>query len=398
MHRKENWGEFARESLAMAGVTGLGYWPLYVIPFVIGALIDGRGLDEVQAGFVASVEVTTIALSSLLMSRFVSMIGSTSRAIYITIVVIILGNLISAVAESYSLLLVSRLLVGFGEGIALATGTATVTHVKKPDRLYALVQVGRGLIGAISIPIIAYAIGHSASAGPFLFLALLPLLALPVAHWLPTEREKDASASEINALFHSKIAQMVVLLMAAMFMVTLGESFWYSFIERKGTSIGMDLDSVAMILSATIFLGILGAGIPAFLGNRYGRILPLLVLIVLTTISGGVSLMATTAVPYVLGAFCFVIFFAAITPFAIGLSTVFGRTGAVSAAIGSMIVGGHAIGPTIAGFTLKAGGFPALSMEFAASGLCAIVLFLVLGYLVQQRKKSDTHVTGVSVD
>lgn len=53
-----------RITLAMICTTGLGYWPLYVMPFVVGALVENLHLSGAQAGFVATTELAAAALTA----------------------------------------------------------------------------------------------------------------------------------------------------------------------------------------------------------------------------------------------------------------------------------------------------------------------------------------------
>ncbi len=387
-----------RAVIAMLCATGLGYWPLYVQPFVIGALIDSLGLSEAQAGLLMTAEISAIALVTLGGAQHIARLATPVPLAIGAAIIVLAGNAISVFLDEFTWLLLARIGTGLGAGISLAIGSAALAKVSDPDRKMALILVGRGIMGAVMIPLIAMAISKYGFRGSYMFLTLIPLFVLPVLLWLPSRdeagREEAATMEQSLELLHDRIGMPVFVLLMGMFLMTLGESVWYSFIERKGIEIGMSLDLIALVLMVTTIAGLLGAAVPAVLNTRLGRQLPIYVSMVLAMASGCVALLTQSPAIYGIANAVYTVSFAVCVPFIFGVSTRLGRTGAVTAALGAMIVGGHSIGPSIAGFVVGHGGFPLLTFVYAGANLAALVcLFLLFEFISRRDQVADTMVS-----
>ena len=57
-------------AIGMVASTGLGYWPIYVLPLLVGQFMESRGYTASQAGLLGSLEIGAIGLMTLGASRF----------------------------------------------------------------------------------------------------------------------------------------------------------------------------------------------------------------------------------------------------------------------------------------------------------------------------------------
>jgi predicted MFS family arabinose efflux permease len=372
-----------RAVIAMLCATGLGYWPLYVQPFVVGSLIDSLGFSESRAGLLVTVEFSALALTTLGGAGVIARLKAPVRLAMAAAFLVFLGNLLSASLSEFAWLLPARIVTGLASGISLAIGSTALARVSSPDRKMAFVLVGRGVMGAMMIPLIAAAISAFGHRGSYGFLALVPLVIIPLLSWLPARRGAVARG---RALLLDRIGVPVFVLLLGMFLLTLGESVLYSFAERKGVEIGMPLDLIALVITVTTFGGLLGAAIPAALGLRFGRQLPVYASLLAILLAGCVALRADGIGNYSLGLTGFVIGFAVGVPFLFGFSTLLGRTGAVTSALGAMIVGGHTVGPAVAGYVIEAGGFPLLGSFYAWVTASALVCVFLCFSAVSRRR------------
>lgn len=368
-----------RITLAMICTTGLGYWPLYVMPFVVGALVENLHLSGAQAGFVATTELAAAALTAFFGAGLAARAKRPGRLALLSALFIALANLASAGVSGYFPLIILRALTGLGEGVALALGAAALGRVDGPDRYYALVMVGRGLTGTAMIPIIAYAIRLFEHKGAFAFLAITPIILAPFVIGLPNGAEgssREAPSATQEAGFSHSAAS--ILLLSAVFFLSLGEATWYTFIERRGAEIGLSIEAIANVLAIATISGIAGAAIPALLGQRAGRAVPIFAGMLVVLASGAASLLTGGVMTYSIANAVFTIGFAIVIPFSFGVSTVLNRSGSLSAALGSMIVAGYVVGPSLAGVTLTRGGYESLAFLFACIVFIAIIAFVAL--------------------
>lgn len=387
-----------RAVIAMLCATGLGYWPLYVEPFVIGALIDGLGLSEAQAGLLMTAEISAIAVVALGGSHHLARLATPVPFAISAGITVLAGNALSVFLDDFVWLLLARVGAGFGAGISLAIGSAALARLSEPDRKMALILGGRGIMGAVMIPLIAMAISRYGYRGSYMFLTLIPLLVLPVLLWLPVRDESECdetgATEQSLKLLHDRIGLPVFTLLLGMFLMTLGESVWYSFIERKGTAIGMSLDLIAFVMMATTIAGLIGAAVPAALNTRFGRQMPIYVSMVLIMGFGCAALLTRSPVVYTIANAGYTVGFAACIPFVFGVSTLLGRTGAVTAALGAMIVGGHTIGPSIAGLVVGYGGFPLLAIVYAGTNAAALACLFLLFRMISRRSQAVGAMEG----
>jgi hypothetical protein len=137
----------------------------------------------------------------------------------------------------------------------------------------------------------------------------------------------------------------------------------------------------------TTFCGLLGAAIPAVLGLRLGRQLPIYVSFVVIVIMGSAALYTNNATVYSLGLAGYTFGFAVAVPYIFGFSTLLGRTGAVTSALGAMIVGGHSIGPAIAGYIVEAGGFSFLAVSYLTMNMLAFICLLMCFLAISRRSR-----------
>ncbi len=374
-----------RAVVAMLCATGLGYWPLYVQPFVVGSLIDSLGFSEAEAGLLVTAEFSALALISLGGASLIARLETPVKLAMAAAFLAVLGNLLSAFLSDFAWLLPARIVTGLASGISLAIGSTALARVSSPDRKMALVLFGRGVMGALMIPLIAMAISRFGYRGSYGFLAVLPLAVIPLLSWLPCRRGAAATG---RALLDDGIRLPVFILLLGMFQLTLGESVLYSFAERKGVEIGMSLDLIALVITVTTLGGLLGASIPAALGLKFGRQLPVYASMLVIFLAGCTTLRAEGMTGYTLGLTGFAIGFAVGIPFLFGFSTLLGRTGAVTSALGAMMVGGHTVGPAVAGYVIEAGGFALLTSFYA--WVTASALFSVLFcFLVVSRRRHE---------
>lgn len=388
MSKSSKFIEQVRTALGLMVVTGIGYWPQFFLPFIIGGLIDGLGFTETQAGIVASTEFAVIAFVSHVAARFVDHPSMSSSMVRLGAGLAIAGNICSFFIGGYYPLLASRMLAGLGEGLSLAIGSASSVNVSSPDRFFSVVMIGRGLMGTVMIPVVTLIIENYSISGAFLFLAAIPLLVLPVAGWIP-QRSSSTMSSKMDVEDPQVYgtALLANLLILSMLFASMAEAFWYAFIERKGIDAGIEAREIATFLAVCTVIGIGGALIPIAVGTRFGRFVPILLSFLLCILGGAVSLLTKQPMLYLVGGTIYTAFYALALPYCLGLSTEFSHSHAIATRMGAMLVGGYVVGPAIAGYTFDQGGFSALAGLF--SGTCAIpfLAIAVIYFSIRHKKK-----------
>ena len=154
-----------------AAVYGVGYLSYMLMPLQIGALIESLDLNEAQAGVIATVELLSLAIALIVLAPKISAFDKRKLALYGAMLVVI-GHTLSAIVDSYTLLILCRASVGLGAGMAVAAGNAIVAGSNSPQRLFAIILSIGQLQAACFLVTSPEFISRWAHAGIYGFLAL----------------------------------------------------------------------------------------------------------------------------------------------------------------------------------------------------------------------------------
>ena len=270
---------------ALAGFL-IGNLAIFTSPLYIGALIDGLGADESQAGLVCSLEIGAVAVSCVLLSGWLDKVPLRSLGIA-GVCLAAAGNLLSLSQDALGYLSLLRIFCGIGSGMCLAASSAVISRASDPDRVAGVV-VG---LNTVLMAIVIAAIGFMKQRFLFdgvvgiyllvLMLAFIPLLMLP------------GPATDINAHTPSEeqfdgrnIFQVGVFGVGLLFIFCVVEGSIWSFSERSGVSLGLTDARIGMLLAASQLTGLFGAAVCAAAGKRIRRDIPLVAGSILMGISG----------------------------------------------------------------------------------------------------------------
>ena len=124
-------------------------------------------------------------------------------------------------------------------------------------------------IGAAGLYLLPGLIPGYGLAAPFLTVTVLALLVLPLVNSFPAQgRVAGAAPDKISKLFLGLTGLLGI------FIYYGGQAAVWAYFERMGMDAGIAPDTVGRILSASLVLGILGAALATWLGDRRGRRLP----------------------------------------------------------------------------------------------------------------------------
>jgi len=348
------------------------------LPLLIGSLIDGFGLDEVGAGLLGSLELTGLAVASLLLAPRVDRMSRRHLAIS-GVIAACAGHGLSALTGSFPVLVLARIAAGLGEGATIAAANSAAASARDPDRLFAQVNVLGGLVAAASLVALPYAIEPWGHSGGFGAIAGISLLFLPLLFWLPTIPE---SASAARGLPGRRLLGIATL--GAMFLFSAGQGAIWAFSERIGITIGFSREEVGLALGVTTLAGLAGGVIAAVLGTRGGRPTLLAVGLGANVVSTWMVVMAGSSELYLAGLLAWGIAFYFALPYLLGTAAALDPLGRWAAAAAGISAVGVAIGPGVAGLMISDLGYPALGGFVIACGLGAAVLILPVARAVDR--------------
>lgn len=365
---------------AFASAYGVGLLTLLMLPFLMGAMMDGLQLSEGTTGLILSVEFTLAMVSSLLISPYINRVPRRTIAIIGTLMAII-ANILSAYIADVALLICVRAFAGFGAGLALATGNSVIASAEDPDKTAGQVNV------LFVILMIAVMLGFGFIADAFGLVgtyygiaatyAVMLILVVRLPQYVHVD-DADSNTTQLGAKTRVGLIGLVPIgMMATMFLFSMRDTMGWAFVEQIGVSLGYSTSEMGMILALQAFIALLGPLIVAKVGNKFGITIPVLIgiighgMITLGYLMASDSKFFYTAI-VLMNATAYFYALAYLT----GLAASLDKEGRVVAATGSFIALGIAVGPAFAGQLINLGGY-----SLAAWSIIIIIVLTVIAVI-----------------
>lgn len=371
---------------ALAGFL-IGNMTIFSSPLYIGALMDGLGADESQAGLVCSLEIGAVAVSCVLFSGWLDKLplrrlGVAGACLAAT------GNLLSLSQDALVYLSVLRIFCGIGSGMCLAACSAVISRASDPDRVAGTVV---GLNTVLMVMVIA-AIGFVKQRFMFdgvtgiylivLLLAFLPLLMLPGT---ATDTETRAPSKE---QFDSRsIFRLGVFGVGLLFIYCVVEGSIWSFSERSGVNLGLTDARIGLLLAAAQAAGLCGAAVSAAAGQRIRRNIPLVTGSILMGIAGYLVYNTGQQLIYELSVLGFSFAFFLGFPYLIGGCAMLDGEGRWAARATGINLMGAATAPFLAGTIITASGYGELGRFIIILALICAAGGLMFAAALQRLQK-----------
>ena len=242
----------------------------FIAPLLVGGYVTQLGFSNQQGGYIISVELAGFALAPIPAAIWVRKV-SWRLALYCSVGVIILMNLVTGSLTDFTPYLATRFMCGFAAGILLAVCMAVIHRTPDPDRSLGYwfgLQLLAGSLGVIFLPdlIADYGVG-----AVFLLLAGLHALLLVFIRFIPDHGEIE-QAQEVKAT--GSVPILVGLGFIGLFLFEAGIMGVWTYYERIGNAGGIAPHTIGYALSASLFLGFLGSMATAALSTRFSRLLP----------------------------------------------------------------------------------------------------------------------------
>ena len=352
---------FAATGLKLISILGL-----LMMPFEIGVFIEFLGLTPSQAGLVAALETSALALGVVLVSfRMVPLPMILTAAV--GVVLVIGGNLVSALLTGQVELSIARCITGLGYGIANATASRLIaTCFPVPEsaagKMYAVAYIVATAIYYFFPPIIA-------DGGSYIFfcgLTVLVLVICPVLVYLPRNTDQIATSAKTASTRALFFRPPVIGFFLIEILLMLGLGAIWAFAERFAVNIDLSAERIGLYFALSSGTQFLGACLAAYLGIRFGRTKPLTLSLIPWAIFSIVLATAGSEWAFAVGILGYQFILAFYIPYMLGVGAAFDKGGNVAAAV---------IGVQIFSFGAGsyAGGLVADSYGIAAIGWLAIV-------------------------
>jgi predicted MFS family arabinose efflux permease len=355
---------------------------IFSAPFYIGALIDGPGFNEIQAGLVNTFEIGAVAGVTLTLANHLNRISLRYLALTGAFI-ILLANLVTLTIDSYLPMLFVRTFAGAGAGLCLAASSALLSRMQDPDRSMGIVLVCNTLTLILLLSIMGYAKEQWMFAGVIGLLTIVLLLMIPLMLLIPSQplAPHKGEAAERNTDYQRRTGYLGIGLLIVFCLI---EGGVLSFSERAATRLGVSERDIGTLLALAYTAGLAGASLVAWLGDRIPRLFP---------ICFGISLMgsASLVVYHSQSTLLFSIFLCAFTfgffiafPYLIGACARLDRNGHWAARANGANLLGVAFAPFIAGTIISTTNYEVLGKFCFLLALICLILALTFNYRIRQ--------------
>ncbi len=336
---------------------------VYVVPFQIGAWMDGLQLSAAQSGLLGTLEIAAMSLTAIVVAPIMPRWSHIKAAMTGALIAIAAQAATSGV-DPYFLLALARLAVGIGCGLIFAAVVAAIATSPEPDRLMGFGQAVMNLSFMFVFVLIPYTLLWQAQRGLFLGLAALMLVSMPLYRLLPDgasiSGHADAPAPPRN------ISVRVLIHFVAIVILNLGLGALWGFLERLGVQIGLSAETIGTVLSLSTIGMIAGSLFAGWLGIRLGRAVPMLVASLLCGISALAVMTADSLAMYASAIMLYGVAYLFVGPYIIvGMASALDTSGRLAPACGGVMFFSYSLG--IAG-----GGYIADTFSYSTIGWLAL--------------------------
>jgi predicted MFS family arabinose efflux permease len=353
---------YAAGSLLFAGLVGV-----FMVPFQLGALMDGLKLSAGLSSILGTAELAAMSLTSILIVPAMQKIGLRRLAL-IGIALAVAGEITTSAVSNLWILGAARVTTGIGSGAVLAATTTSVARAVNPDRVMGLgLTLANALFFVLFLvtPDVVSKLGYQ---GLFLILAACLALAGLPSRGLPQSpsaghESPSGNSRRSSALDWTRVASLA----CGLIFLNAGLGAMWSFAERIGRGIGLEAAQIGTVLSACPIAMSAGSATAGLMGNRFGHRWPLLIGSLIcglacyrTTVSTGLS-------GYAIGLLIFNFCYLLLGPFALaGVPSTLDASGRLAAAANGLMWLAYSVG-------IAAGGLIADSASVRAIGTFALV-------------------------
>ena len=359
-------------------------------------------LDPIKVAFDRSDEVVTRMYGyELFFYAIVALAAAGPLARFSRVFVALLGGsvavaagIVSALTDSYSVLVVCRIMLGAGGALAGAAGTAAAASSRDPERVYAVVMIASQVVLAFVPALLErLALGPFGLDGGFYGLAIATALLMPLLIWLlpPRPSEHEATTSAWVAILQAPNRAIAVAAMLALFIYETGQGGIWTYLAELGQHSGVDDRLYGDSMAVIQLVALSGSFLAIWIGDRFGSKWPI-VLGVGINVAAAVALSySTRPIHFVIlnviwiGAYYFVV------PYLLGLMARLDDLGRWAVAIDAMWWLGDAAGSPVAGMIVERSGFELFAAFPLTTGIVSITIFMrVLRRFGSKRNASAT--------
>lgn len=341
-----------------------------ISPLIIGGLIIGLSVGEIEAGSLITVELLVMGITSIVIAPFMVRIPHHLLALSAALVLMV-SLVLSAQAGDISELYTWRVLGGLGGGCLVATVNAAIAQARSPTLLYGLAWATAYMITAILTVVITETNDLISFDIVYRYLAIAIFLTLPLLWLVPRH-----GGISTPAPFPTDSIGIGCLLMLGIMVIGISMMAYYAFIGQLAVKIGANTAQTGWIVAVAQIAGIVGGLSAAPLANRLGVIRALVFTCILHAAT--INLAIYTEQIFILGlaVFCEAVLFIIMIPLMYTLSAGIDNKGRWAAIAGGVFTLSTAFGPILGAVVIEKSGYGAIAWMQIISAIPALYIFV----------------------
>lgn len=354
-----------------------------ILPVLLDTIATHFRFSESQIGYYAALTGAVAALASLAAVIWVRRVNWRYAAL-VSLLLMGLGTGLAITADSFVSLTLAMMVTALGGGAGYSLALTILSDDSRAERVFGYsvaAQVTFQVVGLLVFPSLSRAFGFT---GILYSLIVLTLIAMPVSRMLP-ERGLETEDKRISHAIFSP-APFLALLGCFFFFVNVG-GYW-SYIGLMGRDAGLSAETVSNFLALGVSVGVLGALLASWSGERFGIVTPLAICAVGTVVSIFVLSGEFSSSQFLASTAIYNLVWNLSLTFQYAVVSRVDHTGSSVAAAPSFHAAGGAAGPGIAALLFPALGFLAVHLLVAVSVLVSLVL-LVLALRVSYKESAN---------
>lgn len=357
--------------LAFLATAGLFY--VNIMPALVAGLIDGLGYTNRQAGFVGSANVYGAASGALVAVFLVRRLPwRVTEAV--ALVLLLALDLLSTQVTAPGVLIPLRFVHGLVGGVSVGIGLAVIARTRVPDRAFGMlltVQYGLGGLGVMFLPRLAHEFGPRVL---FLALAGFTLVTLAMLAFLDDYPARAATSRFGDAAGKVRRGPLLMTLVAV-FLFQASNMGLAAFIIPLGRNFGLDDAFISNTLGVASWIGALGSVAVIWMAGRFGRAVPIAIVLAATVIATAGFLRSDLAWIFVAANAFTAVAWSFLVPYFFGMCADFDPAGQSATLAGFFSKMGLATGPAAAALLLGQGNYALLvAVSLAGLVLCGITV------------------------
>ena len=371
-------------------LSAVGTLVFNLMPLFLGSAAESLGFNDQQVGFVASVYLggfTLTSFSAVFWSRNVGW----HKACLVAIVVAVISYLGCLFWPDYLTILILISLAGCAKGALFAISLCSLGDTRIPDRAFGLALLAQVALGALGLFLLPYVVRGWGFNSILVALIIVTALVVGLLRWLPNHGLKEEAALQSRK---SANAFPVFVGLAGLLLMMTGLTGVWAFLERVGTAGALETSAIGTVLSLTLVAGAVAALLVSWLGDRFGRAIPLflgtaVMLVAIAFLAGKISLLA-----FAIGGVLLMGGWTAVYAYQMAAISAADTSGKFVPLIAAAAGLGSALGPGVAGSLISGEDFTNVYLLGAGCLLASLVLFL---WLIFRPKVSFSKVVNEKI-